>query len=192
MLQSTLAPILAQRSISASTRDGSSDRAGSIDEGERPAKKKGKKKKKGKSTLRDGGRGGGGEGAGASLAPPLDDGGMVYGFDQQDHESAYVAHRGAKGWIPGPVARAPAPTCCPPDRCTGDRANHAIWPQLDDLLYETCVAAFKCEFLLSSRARAPALTSTNRRAHRQPRRPSHLHPRPTRQVVSLDGRTYDC
>lgn len=151
MLQSTMAPILAQRSMSANARDVSSDRAGSVDGGERPAKKKGKKKKKGKSALRDGM-----EAASASLAPPLDDGGMMYGFDQQDHESAYVAHRGAKGWIPRSVDRPPAPTCCPPDRCTGDRPNHSIWPQLDGLLYETCAAAFKCESLsfVSSRATA--------------------------------------
>ncbi|ORY66635.1 hypothetical protein BCR35DRAFT_308491 [Leucosporidium creatinivorum] len=143
MLQSTMAPILAQRSISAGTREASSDRGGGIDGGERPTKKKGKKKKKAKSALRDGGVGG----AGASQALSVDESGMMYGFDQQDHESAYVAHRGAKGWIPRSVGRAPAPTCCPPDRCTGDRANHAIWPQLDGLLYETCAAAFKYELI---------------------------------------------
>lgn len=150
-----MAPVLAQRSMSPATsvRDASSDRGGSFEgrgSAPAPAKKKGKKKKKGKLANAD--RAGAGEvGMGPSPALPLEEGGMVYGFEQQDQDAtAYAAHRGAKGWIPHPVGN--APQCCPPDRCTGDKANYAIWPQLDGLLYETCLAGFKCESLPCSAA----------------------------------------
>ena len=43
-----------------------------------------------------------------------------------------------------PLSRFKPPQCCPPDRCTGDVPNHFIWPELDGLLYETCLAGYKC------------------------------------------------
>lgn len=52
-----------------------------------------------------------------------------------------------------PLSNLSPPMCCPPDRCTGDKPNHLVWPQLDGLLYETFVASFKCE----SMARAARL-----------------------------------
>lgn len=48
-----------------------------------------------------------------------------------------------------PLSRYPPPKCCPPDRCTGISPNYGAWAELDGLLYETCLAGFKCMFLLS-------------------------------------------
>ena len=45
------------------------------------------------------------------------------------------------------LTRAPPPLCCPPDRCTGDRPNYDVWPELDRLLFETILAGFKYELI---------------------------------------------
>jgi len=44
-----------------------------------------------------------------------------------------------------PLSRYSPPKCCPPDICTGVGPNYAVWAELDGLLYETCLAGFKCE-----------------------------------------------
>ncbi|GAA5984470.1 hypothetical protein JCM11641_006992 [Rhodosporidiobolus odoratus] len=45
------------------------------------------------------------------------------------------------------LSRSPPPKCCPPDRCTGVGPNYDIWAELDQLLYETCLAGFKYELI---------------------------------------------
>ncbi|KAM0786970.1 hypothetical protein ACM66B_002388 [Microbotryomycetes sp. NB124-2] len=50
-----------------------------------------------------------------------------------------------ENWMPR-SGRLP-PKSCPPDRCTGDKPNHAMWRWLDGLLYEVCLAAFKYELI---------------------------------------------
>lgn len=44
-----------------------------------------------------------------------------------------------------PLSRYPPPKCCPPDRCTGVGPEFSVWAELDGLLYETCLAGFKCK-----------------------------------------------
>ncbi|SGY41347.1 BQ5605_C003g02499 [Microbotryum silenes-dioicae] len=39
------------------------------------------------------------------------------------------------------------PKCCSLDRCTGDTPNFIVWDQLDMLLVEVCVSAFKYELI---------------------------------------------
>ncbi|GAA5838042.1 hypothetical protein JCM11251_006832 [Rhodosporidiobolus azoricus] len=46
-----------------------------------------------------------------------------------------------------PLSRYPPPKCCPPHRCTGVGPNYANWAELDQLLYETCLAGFKYELI---------------------------------------------
>ncbi|GAA5866205.1 hypothetical protein JCM8547_007202 [Rhodosporidiobolus lusitaniae] len=46
-----------------------------------------------------------------------------------------------------PLSRYPPPKCCPPHHCTGVGPNYSVWPELDSLLYETCLAGFKYELI---------------------------------------------
>ncbi|SCV66910.1 BQ2448_5556 [Microbotryum intermedium] len=39
------------------------------------------------------------------------------------------------------------PKCCSPDRCTGNTPNYIVWDQLDMLLVEVCLSAFKYELI---------------------------------------------
>ncbi|GAA5886523.1 hypothetical protein JCM6882_001672 [Rhodosporidiobolus microsporus] len=89
------------------------------------AKKKKKKKKKTAAAK----TASGGPSIPTSLPPPLD----------SLHPSS----------PPGftPLSRYPPPKCCPPHRCTGVGPNYAVWAELDQLLYETCLAGFKYELI---------------------------------------------
>ena len=131
MLQSTLAPVLAQRVMAQPVVEGRQlegfeepKAAGGAHEktengggesvgGESTAKKKLKKKKKAKAP--------------ATLAVTADE------EETRTKERSFL-----------PLSRFPPPQCCPPDRCTGDTPDHFVWPELDGLLYETCLAGFKC------------------------------------------------
>lgn len=70
-----------------------------------------------------------------TLPPPLD--------------SLHALHSSqAQGFTP--LSRYSPPKCCPPDRCTGVGPNYTVWAELDSLLYETCLAGFKCTSVSSS------------------------------------------
>lgn len=146
MLHAAMAPVLAQRSLSASTAASTEPPVNGTDDSPVPgSKKKNKKKKqqkkKNKTEQEEEEKMAAvtSEILQAPLAGLVD--GNIFGLDRSQRDEK--RYRNNDNWLP--MSGIAPPKSCPPDRCTFARPNYPVWHWLDGLLYETCLAAFKCE-----------------------------------------------